>query len=231
MIRPTGISVALLWVVVSIPVSAQLVGNPVYAVKSDIGVTFAADFGRGLSAGSGGEFGLASRLVLGAPMVDFWVGGGLFDDTNAASGRGITLAGGAAISVLTAPAIPAALSFQVGAGASGCGTDCTDVSLIAGSALTIDVPTTALGMQPWIMPRIHMNRRSFGGANAIQTGFGASGGVNINLPMGLGFHAAVDLVDFKSQRTGTLSIPETSSITAGLGLHFNLTVPGLIHSK
>ena len=76
------------------------------------------------------------------------------------------------------------------------------------------------------MPRIYVSRRSELGASATQTGLGASGGVNINLPMGLGFHAVVDFAKIPANTSGLL-IPESSPITAGIGLHYKIAVPSL----
>jgi hypothetical protein len=139
----------------------------------------------------------------------------------------ITLGGGAAINIIKAPILPVALTLQVGGATVGCGTDCSNLDLFAGPALKINVPTPGIGIEPWIMPRLHMSRMSTGGASVTQTGFGASGGVNINLPMGLGIHVAADLAKFPAKTSGALQALEASPLTAGIGLHYKIAVPSL----
>jgi hypothetical protein len=66
------------------------------------------------------------------------------------------------------------------------------------------------------MPRVSFNRASAEGFDAeTETDFGVSGGVSINLPSGLGFHAALDVLiveDFAGDNT--------SSVLFGGGVHY-----------
>ena len=190
--------------------SAQLAGNPVYAINPGVGVTLNGDFGKGLNDASGkGNF-MGARVVLGVPMVSFWVGLGQYDSYDpdpalqaaAIFDKEITLGGGAAINLIKAPLLPVALTLQVGGATVGCGADCSNLNVVAGPALKINIPTPGVGIEPWIMPRVHMTRISSGGESTTQTGFGASGGLNINLPMGLGIHAVVDFANFPEKTTG-----------------------------
>jgi hypothetical protein len=64
-----------------------------------------------------------------------------------------------------------------------------------------------------------MNRVSLAGESDSEVGFGASGGLNINLPVGLGFHAALDML--------TIGDPSISPLTAGVGIHYKIAVPSL----
>ena len=77
------------------------------------------------------------------------------------------------------------------------------------------------------MPRVHLSRMNFGAEAVTQTGFGASGGVDINLPFGFGLHAVVDFVKFPRKVSGTLTAPEASPLTAGIGFHYKIAVPSL----
>ena len=206
--------------------SAQLHGNPVYAINPGVGVTLNGDFGRGINDESGkGQF-YGGRVVLGVPMVSFWVGGGLYDARTGAD-KEVTIGGGAAINLIKAPLLPVALTLQVGGATVGCGTDCSNLNLVAGPALKINIPTPGIGIEPWIMPRVHMTRLSFGGESISQTGFGASGGLNINLPMGLGLHVVVDFANFAEKTSGIMTALESSPMTAGIGLHYKIAVPSL----
>lgn len=219
--------VALLMGLVAETASAQLAGNPVYAISPGVGITLNGDFGRGVNdeSGKGNYFG--GRVVLGVPMVSFWVGAGQYDSRVANADKEITLGGGAAINLIKAPILPVALTLQVAGATVGCGTDCSTLNLVAGPALKVNVPTPGIGIEPWIMPRVNMARTSFGGSSVTQTGFGASGGVNVNLPMGLGFHVALDFANIPAKTSGIFQIPESSPITAGVGLHYKIAVPSL----
>lgn len=218
---------ALAMVLVTEAASAQLAGNPVYAINPGIGVTLNGDFGRGVNDDSGeGNF-YGGRVVLGVPMLSFWVGGGMYDSGVPNADSEVTLGGGAAFNLIKAPILPVALTLQVGGGTVGCGTDCSELNLVAGPALRINVPTPGIGIEPWIMPRLQLSRVSAGETDITQTGFGASGGVNINLPMGLGIHAAADFASLPESTSGLVTILESQPFTAGIGVHYKITVPSL----
>ena len=217
--------VALAMGLVAEATSAQLRGNPVYAINPGVGITLAGDFGKGINDESGkGNF-IGGRIVLGVPMVSFWVGGGQYDPRGGMD-KQTTIGGGAAINLIKAPILPVALTLQVGGATVSCGDDCSGLNMFVGPALKINVPTPGIGIEPWIMPRVNLSRRSELGESATQTGFGASGGVNINLPMGLGFHAVVDFAKIPAS-ISDLQIPEASPMTAGIGLHYKIAVPSL----
>ena len=199
--------------------SAQLTGNPVYAINPGVGVTLNADFGRGLNDDSGKDQVFAGRVVLGVPTVSFWVGGGLWDSRIEGADKEVTLAGGAAINLIKAPLLPVALTLQAGAGRVSCGTDCSTLTAILGPSLKINVPVPAIGVEPWIMPRVQLTRGSLGGVSDTDFGIGASAGVNVKLPAGPGFHLAVDW-----SRSGD---PSTEPIVAGIGVHYSIKVPSL----
>lgn len=218
--------VALATGLVAEAATAQLASNPVYAINPGVGITLAGDFGRGLNNESLKTQFYGGRVILGVPMLSFWVGGGVWDPRTGAD-KQTALGGGAAINLIKAPVLPVALTLQVGGSTLSCGDDCSDIHLVAGPALRINVPTPGVGIEPWVMPRVHMSRFSAGGESATQTGFGASGGVNINLPMGLGFHAAVDFASLPEVIEGTLVMPDMSPVFGGIGIHYKIAVPSL----
>jgi len=222
-----GIAVmALAMGLVAEAASAQLAGNPVYAINPGVGVTINADFGRGLNDESGKTQFMGGRVVLGVPMVSFWVGGGIWDPRTGAD-KETSLGGGAAINIIKAPLLPVALTLQVGGATLSCGDECSDLHFVAGPALRVNVPTPGIGIEPWIMPRVHMTRFSFMGESASQTGFGASAGINVNLPMGLGLHAAVDFASLPDVTEGALTIPDMSPMYGGIGIHYKIALPSL----
>jgi hypothetical protein len=69
------------------------------------------------------------------------------------------------------------------------------------------------------MPRVQLVRASFGGLSDSEFGFGASGGINVTLPMGVGAHVAIDWL--------TIGDPSVSPLHAAAGLHYKINVPSL----
>ena len=198
--------------------SAQLAGNPVYAINPGVGVTLNGDFGRGINDESGKTQFYGGRVVLGVPMLSFWVGGGLWDPRTGAD-KEVTLGGGAAINLIKAPVLPVALTLQAGAATVSCGDDCTTISGVVGPALKVNVPNPAIGIEPWIMPRFQFCRDSDAGTSDTDTGVGVSGGVNINMPMGLGLHVVADW--------SSSGDPAVKPLVGGIGLHYKIAVPSL----
>ena len=222
--------VALAMGIATEAVSAQLDGNPVYAVNPGVGVTLNADYGRGLNDESGETNYYGARVVLGVSAVSFWGGVGQVDMRNpdpTVDDTEVSWGGGAAINLIKAPLVPVSLTLQLGAASVGCGDDCNDIRFVAGPALRINIPTQIIGIEPWVMPRYHMERNSSGDESVMQHAFGVSGGLNIRLPMGLGFHIVVDYADLPDAIEGTFAIPESSPVTGGIGLHYKIAVPSL----
>jgi hypothetical protein len=211
--------VALAMGLVADAASAQLTGNPVYAINPGVGVTLNADFGRGLNDDSGKDQVFAGRVVLGVPTVSFWVGGGLWDSRIEGEDKEVTLAGGAAINLIKAPILPVALTLQVGAGTLSCGDECSTLNVVAGPALRVNVPTPGVGVEPWVMPRVQYMRATVLDVSADEWGVGASAGLNISLPVGLGFHVAADVL--------SVGDPALQPVTVGAGIHYKIAVPSL----
>ncbi len=211
-------ALAMLTTIVADPANAQLAGNPVYAINPGVGVTLAADFGRGINDVSGKTNYLGGRVVVGVPMVSFWAGGGIWDPRGGAD-KQVAIAGGAAINLIKAPLLPVALSMQAGAGRVSCGTDCSSLNAVLGPSLKINVPVPAVRVEPWIMPRVSFSRTTIAGTSDSDFGIGASAGVNLKLPAGPGIHLAVDW-----SRVGD---PSREPIVAGIGIHYTIEVPSL----
>ena len=150
--------------------SAQLAGNPVYAVTPSVGVTLSGDYGRGLVIGESVKTDyLGGRIIFGFPGVGFWVGGGAYDSRTGAETEKM-LGGGVAIDFLQAPSLPVALSLQVGGGTGACGANCIVTNVVAGPALKINVVGAVKTVQPWFMPRVQATRFSMNGAVVTQFG-------------------------------------------------------------
>lgn len=217
---------AMMLFLVSEATSAQLAGNPVYAVTPSVGMTLSGDYGRGLAVGESIETEYyGGRLTFGFPGVSLWVGGGAYDSRTGADLEKM-IGVGVAIDFLRAPSVPVALSLQMGGGTGACGTDCIVTNVVAGPVLKINVVGAVNAVQPWIMPRVHATRFSMSGVAVTQFGFGGSGGINLNLPFGLGIHAAVDYATFSETTSGAMVAEKRAPLTVGAGLHYFLSIPG-----
>ncbi len=202
---------------------AQLVGYPVAAWTAGPGVTISGDFARGLNTESGQLNAFGGRIGVSTPIVGVWAGAG---SLNMGSGLGseLTFAGGLALKVFDPPLAPVQISLQAGAGILnqtvnilGVEESLNTMNVPIGVAFAFKAPTPGVNIQPWIMPRLHYNRVSFAGLSGSNVGFGASGGVNLTLPVGFGGHLAIDY----------MSIDSASPIVVGMGLHYTIPFPGV----
>ena len=215
-------SAALTLSLAAAPAAAQMVGNPVYfSPKGGIGFTISGDYGRGLNDESGKSNYFGGRATLGLPMVSIMAGAGSVKPE--AGESDITFGGAIAVNVLkVGPVTPVALSLQAGVGYQKIDVGAisfTTLNVPIGVGITVDVPTPAVGVEPWVAPRINIVRVSALGASSTETGFGASGGLNITLPTGLGFHVAFDWM--------TIGDPSVKPLTVGAGIHYTISIPSL----
>lgn len=213
----------------AMPASAQMVGNPVYvSPKHGTGLSIAADYGRGLNLDSGKPNYFGGRATLGLPMLSISAGAGSVKPTGGTSN--ISFGGNVAVNLIKAPVMPVALSVFAGAGYLKSGSGATAVKNLnvpAGVALAFDVPSPSLSVEPWVAPRVQLAQTKFGGASVSQIGFGASAGVNVGLPMGVGFHAALEYMTYAAKTSGTLTAAKVSPFMIGLGAHYKFNIPGL----
>lgn len=195
---------------------AQNPGLPVYNSGFGTGLTLAGDVGfPGDNAGGGTAFGLTGKVGLGplgvSATISRWKPDG-FDESNTSLGGTVNL------KLFGGPLIPFAITAQAGAAR----TKIDDVSLYhfpIGVSFAARIPTTVIGIKPWIAPRIDIARISgIPGVDAqTDSNFGFSAGVELNLLSGLGFHAAYDYV----------KVDGGSETIFGVGLHYGLNIPGL----
>ena len=192
-------------VLLSTPGMAQLAGQPVYAIPKGTGVSLNLDAGTILSNGVDAfDFmTLAGRATLGLPMVSFTAA---FEPEVLDAFENQLMAGAA---VTVAPLPTAAVRLQANV---GYGLDSKTLVATPGVALTLSPPSPVLRVEPWIFPQFRVVVPDVGDTEA---DFGISGGVNVGLPGGVGGHVALDYDNF------------SESITAGIGLHYRITVPGL----
>ncbi len=210
---------------VAAPAKAQLMGYPVYAWTSGPGLTLAGDFGRGLNDESGRLNAFGGRVGVSLPMVHFWAGAATLDLRVDGIGNEFTFGGGFGIDVFDPPLVPVAITFQAGAGYMnqsdplGLGNDLGVWNVPIAVAFTFDVPSPGIDVTPWVAPRVHYLRSSFGGASNSEFGFGASGGLAVTLPAGFGAHFAADFM--------SIGDPSVQPLVFGAGLHYRIALPGM----
>ncbi|MFQ5702550.1 MAG: hypothetical protein ACE5HT_00855 [Gemmatimonadales bacterium] len=216
------------------PADAQIFNQPVYyAPGHGTGVTLAADIGVGANDDSklvAGETPVAygGRITLGLPVVTITAGVSSVDPKGTLENE-VALGGNLALTLFKAPMAPVVVALQGGAGYvkfNGTGFENRVVDVPIGLALGVSVPNPSVSFEPWIAPRIHIrNQRVMtGGVTVDETkaGFGVSGGFNLGLPMGLGFHAAVDVMTIDNAFGANVS-----PVVFGAGIHYKFNVPSL----
>jgi hypothetical protein len=196
--------------IVAAPLAAQTF-NPNYVGGDGMGVTVSGDFGYGVSDASGKDKYVGGRATIGVSMVVINAGAGYALDTKIAS-----FGGNVAANFLSLPGSPLKVGVYAGANywsKSGI----NSLVVPAGALVTISPPSPSIGFDVWLAPGIRYMRASAGGVSASTTKFGGSAGVNVNMPAGFGFHAALDYTN----------ISGGSPMLIGGGIHYKFGMPGM----
>lgn len=222
------------------PLAAQLAGNPVYfSPKAPNGLTLAADFGTTLSGKVGGlditnkPNNVGVRAILGLPFISLGLGGGIYNTDVPGADKEVQFMVSGALKLFTPPLVPVGLGIQAGAGYQKLGSGAFAVKTISvpiGIGVAVKPPTPSVSFEAWGAPRVQFNAVSVTGSSRVQAGVGASAGVNLGMPMGLGLHVAADWLKLSSKAsagTGSLTLPETQTLVFGVGLHYTFTIPGI----
>jgi hypothetical protein len=223
------------------PAAAQLAATPVYfSPKQPVGLTLALDFGSTLNLKYDGvkqtekPNNLGARALLGLPFITLGVGVGSYNPDVTGADKAVQFMGSAALKLFSPPLVPIGLSLQAGAGylkQGPAGSEVKAISVPVGIGVAIKPPTPGLSVEVWGAPRLQFNAVSVtGGGSRAQAGIGASGGVNLGMPMGLGLHVAADYTKMSAKAsagTGGLTLPQTQTLVLGVGLHYTFTIPGL----
>ncbi len=207
-------AMALVFGVMPTSASAQLANFPV-TVSPHHGKALAIGvlYGRGLNDNSGksNAFGAGARLGLGK----FNIAAGAVSVSDVVTFTGqeskISFAGQVEFVVLQPVASPIAISIFGGAGTM------SDFGTVIpfGVGIGISPPMVGASVEIWAAPRYQIF--SPDGPGKSEKDFGASGGVRIRLPGGLGFSAAIDWLDDK----------DGSQLLFGAGVGYRFTLPGL----
>jgi opacity protein-like surface antigen len=204
--------------------SAQAAGLPVINSGIVNGVGLALDVGiPNDAAGGGWATGATVKAGFGVLGVSGTVSRLDPSDADAVWSGGAT----ANMKVFGGPLIPIAVTLQGGAGYVstdfGClpgDTDCdiTQWHFPVGLGVSFTIPNPALAIKPWIAPRLDVLRTSVGDSGSeTDAGIGISGGVELNLLNGMGFHVAYDWSKHDDIKPGIFAA----------GFHYTFRVPGL----
>jgi hypothetical protein len=193
--------------------AAQNPGLPVVNSGVSTGFTLAADVGfPSDDAGGGTALGATGKVGLGPLGVTATISSWKPDGDE----RYTSFGGTGNLKIFGGPLIPFAVTFQAGAGYTKDGST-TLWHFPVGLGLSIKIPTTVIGLKPWVAPRLDVSRVSTPTGSNTDNHFGFSAGVELNLLSGLGFQVAYDRVSIKGQSPTIYSV----------GIHYGLSVPGL----
>lgn len=217
---------------VAAPASAQLAGLPVGYMPAGTGVTIGGTFGMGLNSDaenlSGDKTMSAGGMVtIGLPA--FWVGAGAsyFDMSGDGALKDISFGGQAGYKLPLAPGGPVSVGLVAGVSyMSNSDFDFKTLFVPAGLTIAFNVPSTSVSVTPWASPQFRWTRVSNGGS-ASEASFGASGGISIGLPVGVGFDLSVDWNRIPADAFGDVGAPALNPILVGFGVHYTIKTPGL----
>ncbi|KPJ90844.1 MAG: hypothetical protein AMS18_09915 [Gemmatimonas sp. SG8_17] len=214
--------------------TAQMQGFVNYPAIGGVGVKISGDYGRGLNDDALKSNYFGGRAELGIPFANFWAGiGSVKPDSALTDGASseMTYGGGASFNLLKGPLVPVQVAVQAGFGylKSDLGDNASAklTKIPFGLSAAINVPTTGVGIKPWAYAFGEYQSRSVTGFDSEnKIGFGISGGIEVNLQMGLGLYAALNwsTVDFGAEgETDTKESP----LFLGAGLTYKIQVPSL----
>ena len=191
---------------------AQITNQPVYvSPKHGTGLSLAFDYGKGLNDSSGKLNAYGGRATLGIGFVTIGAGA---SSISLGSGAGSEMSYGAtaSINIVSAPLVPVGGSVFGGFGTVSVAGNSQN-SYPVGAAIAVKPPTAGLGIEIWAAPRVDIKNAS----STTATNFGISGGVNLDLPIGLGIHLALDYV----------AVSDAAPLLLGAGAQYKFIIPGL----
>ena len=211
--------VVALSVVTTGQITGQVRGKPVYfSPLHGTGLTIAGDYGKGLNDDSQKGQYVGFTMIGGVPA--FTVSGSIGSykrdvDVEAT----ITAGGNLAFNVIRDPLSSIALSIQTGVGYIDAGL-AKRLAFPTGLAIGYRVPTGGVIVEPWAAARVHIVAETpeiGAGTTRTEFGFGASGGLNLAVPIGVGLRSAVDWV----------TIDGASPLVFGISLYYKFTIARL----
>lgn len=247
-IRLSAIAIAL--GAAATPAMAQLAALPVYASpKGGTGFTLSGDFGRCMSNcgvdATGSDLNqtfIGARARIGFSALQFGVGAGIYNDDVTGTDSKVSFAVNTSFTLFGGPLLPVSVGITTGVGILKAGDvtspsgEFSDIVVPIALGISLNIPTPGFGLEPWVAPRVQFTREGelTGPLGVISPSnsdieFGVSGGISAGLPMGLGFHIAVDFLsdsaDPRNVANGELG--SLSQLTVGVGVQYTFSVPGL----
>jgi len=195
------------------PLAAQSLGMPNWSSpKGGTGITISgdlampnADLGKGTAFGARGSLGLAN-ITLTAGMAS-WKQKGASDSRTSFGGQ-------AAFRVIGGSLIPVSISLQVNAAHAGAtSTDSAQTRLGLGGAVSVNVPTPGLSIEPYLAANNRWYK--FSGVSGTQSNIAWTLGANVGFGM-LGLHLAYDAEKLDNGSTAGV---------IGIGVHVALKAP------
>lgn len=220
-VRQAGLG-AVLALGMAVVAEAQVAGIPVYYNPSGgTGFSVAGNLGfPNDDAGGGNAYAVSGGL--GAGPLYFTATLGRRDLDLAGVDAEMTYGATASLRLIGGGLMPVALGVQAGVGYIDVGGN-SQIDVPIGVAIAPSLPLFPL--KPWVAPRVQITRVDIpsgtGTSTETATSLGLSAGVNFNLLLGLGFHAAIDVVKVSDK----LDPDEPTATTFGIGAHWNFRVP------
>ncbi len=225
--------------------AAQIYNMPVFfSPNFGTGVGVFGNFGYGLNEDAEiltGEkpWAAGGHVYVGTPIVHF-MGGAAYVEPNAPEtltfGGSVSFGANVAVTLFKAPMSLVVVNLQAGGGyVNFSDLDAKYLDFPAGIGLAIDVPSPVVHFEPWLGARAHIRISDLEAGSPLidpaataddygtQVGFGLSGGINLDLPIGFGAWGALDWMTIKPYSGGESGSP----LLLGGGLYWKFQVPSL----
>ncbi len=212
--------------------SAQMHGMVKYPAIGGVGVKIFGDFAKGLNDESFKNTYFGGRAELGIPMVQFWAGVGSVkpeSEEGVETSSNMTWGGGAAFNLIKGIS-PIKLAIQASYGSvSEEGSTFSQIPF--GVSVSANLGTGGVAAVPFGYVYANYTSVSFSSELNLESlnewAYGITGGLEVNLPMGLGLQAAVGFESIKSESVIFAGKNRLLAMTANIGASYKISVPSL----
>ena len=228
-----GIALAgLIMALSSEATQAQMHGMVKYPAIGGVGVKIFGDFAKGLNEESFKNTYFGGRAELGIPFAQFWAGVGSVkpeSEEGVETSSNVTWGGGAAFNLIKGIS-PIKLAIQASYGSVSPADGVTASQIPFGVSVSANLGTGGVAAVPFGYVYANYTTVSFDteGAESIKEwAYGITGGLEVNLPMGLGLQAAVGFESIKSEDVIFADKNRLLAMTANIGASYKISVPSL----